>query len=214
MMYLNVEKVLKPYTTVLEIGCGDQPLIAGLASHKKLEFCRLVAIDFAPSVVATCKRKALTTSSSSTQDSKLSKCGLNQEYIEMDARSMNFMDQDFDFIVDKGTIDAMLCDEEKGMHNAAKIFMEVIRCLHNDGGQFMLISHMEVDSDELTQVLVEALTPALNTKSFLTWKLDAHILPQEDSATVYVLKSALRPQTRSITSANQDVSLSMKVHEY
>ena len=75
---------------------------------------------------------------------------------------------------------------------------------------------MQIDSEEFTQVMMEAIIPALNTKSSLTWKLDVHILSEEESAAVYVLKCSPRPLTRSIISGNRDISLAlpMKVFEY
>ena len=64
--------------------------------------------------------------------------------------------------------------------------------------------------------------PALAMKSYLRWKLDVHILPQEESASVYVFKCSKKPLTRlSSKKMNKDqmdassmMPLPISIHEY
>ena len=53
---------------------------------------------------------------------------LGLQYIEMDARQLEFEDSSFDAAIDKGTIDAVLSDETgSGLANAEQICCEVMR---------------------------------------------------------------------------------------
>ena len=57
----------------------------------------------------------------------------------MDARELNYDDNWFDLIVDKSTIDSMLCGE-KSFLNTALMLKEVQRVLKT-GGIYMIISY-------------------------------------------------------------------------
>jgi ubiquinone/menaquinone biosynthesis C-methylase UbiE len=57
----------------------------------------------------------------------------------MDARKLEFQNERFDLIVDKGTIDSILCADDAEV-SAAKAISEISRTLIS-GGVFIMISH-------------------------------------------------------------------------
>lgn len=58
---------------------------------------------------------------------------------EMDARDLKYPEREFDVVIDKGTLDAILCGSESAK-NAASMLMEVHRVLKR-GGLFFLITY-------------------------------------------------------------------------
>jgi EEF1A lysine methyltransferase 4 len=125
------EAKLGEASSVLEIGCGDVPMISSIECCYGCHNCH--AIDFSSKVI-----KRLKEGSNSSQI----------VYSVLDARAMApFTPGSFDFIVDKGTIDAMLSDpsREKGLDNAERVLSEIVRVLATDG-IFMMVSHIQIDS--------------------------------------------------------------------
>merc|ERR1712107_559004 len=60
-------------------------------------------------------------------------------YVQMDGRAMEFPDANFNVVVDKATIDSVLCGEGS-THNAQKMLSEVSRVLMPNG-VYIAISH-------------------------------------------------------------------------
>jgi ubiquinone/menaquinone biosynthesis C-methylase UbiE len=197
---------------ILEIGCGDCPLISDLSDRENL--VEMIGIDFSQTVV----------------DGLLAKYKNKPKaphYLYMDARKLDFQNEKFQFIIDKGTIDAMLCDQVNGFENARMIIEEAIRVLKKSGSM-MIISNMEVDSIELHETISQSIGPALRTKRHLNWKIDAHVVSCQEgtpNATVYVISSSPKPNTRSVTRMlscssvqnvddKDDFNLPFKVFEY
>lgn len=84
-----------------------------------------------------------------------------------------YADSSFDLVIDKGTIDAMLCSST-GAANAASICAEAARVLCPEG-VFVLVSHMSPESDEGASFLSESLLPALHTQSAsAAWAVEVH----------------------------------------
>jgi ubiquinone/menaquinone biosynthesis C-methylase UbiE len=90
-----------------------------------------------------------------------------QEWLVDDAMKMQFADSSFDIVLDKGTIDALLCVEDIAAKatNATKICGEVFRCL-GAGGKYVIISfgppetrekHFMLDQLDWTLVSTEKL---------------------------------------------------------
>lgn len=179
---------------VLELGCGDHPLIN---SFKTLEEeLQLYAIDFSPSIINILNEK---------------KEGIS--YLTMDARKMDFENDFFDMIIEKGTLDAMLSTSkiESGISNAVKIISEAVRVLKLNG-HFIIVSHISPDTEEFDLLLNEIFFPALGSKSTVNWKITVHSVKEEDYGTVYVLSSTPRKITRNMAKSSGVVSL--EVLEY
>ncbi|KAM3134123.1 hypothetical protein pb186bvf_013744 [Paramecium bursaria] len=63
--------------------------------------------------------------------------GPNFRYIHMDARAMEFEDGSFDGIIDKATLDSILCGESSA-NNAQKMISEIHRVLQPKGVYFVI----------------------------------------------------------------------------
>ena len=101
-----ISQSLKPTDSILIIGSGTSRLSEELYADN---YRRIYNIDFSPVAV-------------SKLNERYAKMGLKQiQNTVMDASSMDFNDSTFDVVIDKATLDSVLCAEEVGEHNAAKI---------------------------------------------------------------------------------------------
>lgn len=210
---------------VLEIGCGDKPLICGLGDLVD-NGSTLYGIDYSKAIIDILNKQ---------------QSNGRVIYKEMDARKMcDFEDDMFELIVDKGTIDAMLCseDEETAFSNVRGIMSESLRIMKPDNSQFMVVSHLEVDSPDFNRILENCLLPCLDDCRAQTWRIEAHVvkrgIPHEQSSpeqkpktrktiakkddtagangTVYIIQSKARKITRNMMSTPSTVSF--EVLEY
>lgn len=201
---------------VLEVGCGDRPLVNEFVEFG-VEKQHLFGIDYAKSVIEPLV----------TQHPLIN-------FDEMDACNMSFEDNTFACVIDKGTMDAILSHKNRkvGISNSKKLLSEIVRVMQQDA-QFMLISHIEVESEEFEVFMEDILLPALSTKSHLQWAIEAHLVstpqPKQKKAkkakeaeepsgygTVYVVKSRPRRFTRSSleSTADRKAEVTFKVLEY
>jgi len=99
----------------------------------------ITSIDFSETAIALMTKRA--------NDLKLK----DLLYLEMDARKLSFPDQSFDAVIDKGTIDAMMCGKNN-IENVEQTYDEISRVL-KPGGVFMLITYGRPSSriDQLDQ---------------------------------------------------------------
>jgi hypothetical protein len=225
--------------TVVEIGCGDAPLLTGMAAardrdrgtygdeetaeEKEVSDGRLIGVDFSRAIIDTLKKDQ-------------SKLGLSKgaaaslSYHCVDARDLSslFPRNGFnttgerclpctsssasdhkkarvdtgaaeegcvDLVIDKGTMDAMLCgnndegqEEGRGYANVRAMLSEALRVTRRNSA-YMLISHMQHDSDTFQEVLRECFVPALDDQQACPWartrqwELEVHIQEQQDTGT-------------------------------
>lgn len=150
---------------VLEVGCGDRPLIDGFASLGISEN-NLHAIDYSKSVVDALKAQQVAGNKPP---------GI--KYEDMDGCKMSFQDQNFDFVCEKGTMDAILSDKRphRGIQNGLRLVTEMVRIL-KAGGVGLIVSHIEVDTPEFEVLIQQILMPALSTRFDVHWKLEAHVV--------------------------------------
>jgi hypothetical protein len=180
-----IETCISEIGSVLEIGCGDSPLVASL-ERRSLD---LVGIDFSKTII-----DGLTKQQKGRKDAKV-------RYLYMDARQMSFSNEQFGFVVDKGTIDAMLCDSEKGFENVRCILTESLRVMQKNS-KLMVISNMEIESENFEEAMQQSIIPVLSNEVDTNWKLDAHTVVSSDGsshATVYIFTRSLRPCTRALS---------------
>lgn len=153
--------------SVLEIGCGDVPLGGALAMElKELEdttgapassiVTEIICTDYSQVVVDMmkkqyCKRSAKTHSdgdkkeeTESTPQTAAPSWDIGNvplEFVTADARKMPYADQRFALVIEKGTLDAMLSDNEHGVADCVSIVAECARVV-TTGGCIVLISHL------------------------------------------------------------------------
>jgi ubiquinone/menaquinone biosynthesis C-methylase UbiE len=141
------------------------------------------------------------------------------EFLQADAKDLSALtSQSFDMIVDKGTLDAVLCGK-RGTSSARRIVGEVLRLLRRVGS-FVLVSHMRYDSDEMQGLLQEVVMPLLSAEGTearsLRWSLHVFQTEQLGVASVFVLSSQPRRFTRqSLTTRHpSSAALTVKVSTF
>ena len=122
----------------------------------------------------------------------------------------DFIDASFDLVVDKGTLDAMLCGKS-GMKDVGRMMREICRVLRSPGS-YVLISHMEFSSDEMQTLLHEIIMPTLDLDRKLQWKLAVHQADRDNTATVYVFGSLPKRFTRQMLT--QPMTLPTKISTF
>ena len=210
-------------SSILEIGCGDRPLIDGFRSltddsiNVVGKSFSLYAIDFSKSVIDALTQNNINSNHDSNQTIKSTFA-----YNVMDARQLDYSNNSFEFIMDKGTIDAMFCckNRRKAISDVSKIISEAVRCLKSIG-TLMIVSHISVGSTEFDVLIQEVIMPQLVKAKDRFWKIDAHVVTnaegvdevaprssarqkrsRDDDAekssfgTVYMISSSIRRETR------------------
>ena len=128
--------------SILEVGCGDVPLgrdlakgVADLEDVAGIEVTNIVSkvvcTDYSKCVIDTLQEEQ-------QQKSKLLPVPLSYEVV--DARQMPYDNESFELLIEKGTLDAMLSDREKGTQNCQSIVAECARVL-TVGGKMFVMSH-------------------------------------------------------------------------
>ena len=126
---------------------------------------------------------------------------------------MSYDDNSFDFIVEKGTIDAMLCckNRKEAYQNAIGIISESVRIM-KPVSSFMIVSHIEVESKEFDELMQNVILPVLNDRNESIWNIEAHIVNASNNSnnrnvkkrvnensygTVYIIYKSIRKVTRN-----------------
>ncbi|KAF9971136.1 hypothetical protein BGZ73_005981 [Actinomortierella ambigua] len=114
---------------ILMLGCGNSTLSEDMYDDG---YKNIVNIDYSKVVI----------------DKMAQKCAdrVGMEWIEMDIRNLKFDDDSFDIVIDKGTMDALMCDRgdvwnphEELIKTVAMEVDEVVRVLKS-GGKFLYIT--------------------------------------------------------------------------
>lgn len=176
--------------SVLEIGCGDSPLLTGMLDSGHTG--KLHAIDFSRSII----EKVI------EDQAKLAPISVSITYLEMDARKLIYDQDTWDTVIDKGTMDAMLCDKITGFTNGRALVSEACRVLKKARGTIVFISHIQPETAEFHSWMQKCILPVLDEYRSSLWKVEAHIgstthSPEEtESPTVYIITSKTRRFTR------------------
>ena len=132
------QSILPPPKKLLEIGCGDVPILRDLCNDMldlqskttgniKSIIEQIICFDYSEIAIEFLikdeKGKCDNTKEGHHEQE------LKVDYKVMDARTLNYQDKEFDLILDKGTLDAMLSDEIEGKENCLKIISEASRVL-------------------------------------------------------------------------------------
>ena len=168
-----LDEVVRPEHCVLELGCGDAPLLTDMAEcysaehtakdqeERGCEYGQLIAVDYSASVVAALEagRGALKLTPQLSQ---------HLEFLCLDARDMRSRfpssggaEGTVDVVIDKGTTDALLCGgDQQGFRDVSAMLREALRCCRADCA-YALISHMQIDSEQFEDVLDSVVFPLL-----------------------------------------------------
>ncbi|XP_027468070.1 eEF1A lysine and N-terminal methyltransferase isoform X2 [Zalophus californianus] len=119
-----LHKYIKPREKVLVIGCGNSELSEQLYD---VGYQDIVNIDISEVVIKQMKER------NASRRPQMS-------FLKMDMTQMEFPDASFQVVLDKGTLDAVLTDEEeKTLHQVDRMLAEVGRVLQV-GGRYLCIS--------------------------------------------------------------------------
>ena len=207
--------------SVLEIGCGDVPLGAGLAiefrnltttilqnstivtneedsiatnSNKLSLISKIVSTDYSPVVIDMMKRqycipevgneskKLKTPEENDMSTSDGSSCFDKQslaplEFEVVDARKLPYHDNTFHMVLEKGTLDAVLSDTEKGRTDCVQIVSE---CARVSRGCIVIVSHLNAQTPNglgwLEEVVMEGLKKYSvgPTSDLVSWDIEVH----------------------------------------
>jgi SAM-dependent methyltransferase len=142
-------------------------------------------------------------------------------YEQGDARSLSYTNESFDIILDKGTIDAMMCSNDEGFDNARRICGEAARLL-KIGGCFFIVSHMSPSGHEGNAFVNESLIPSLRAQPASSGLFEVGVHFSEEAAEtgpfVYAVQKRARRATRSSkrakTGGDASTEIILKLHEY
>jgi len=202
---------------VLDVGCGTSTLLAEMRSDGFRG--RLVGLDVSSAAIDAARKQA----------------PKDIEFVTGDGRNAPFPDSSFDVIIDKGTIDALLCAKNDASTHLASDAARLVKL----GGRYLICSHHQPDLEELhsdpwLSIILEAVLSNHHDR-YTAWHLDIHLLAQnQDEAhpTVYLFtKKRSRPPRKhssSYSSGHDDneegrtsspthamsMSMSVEVHEY
>ena len=198
----------------LEIGCGDSPLLTDFCSAKggqsRSESRRLHGIDIAGNVIEHLK-------------SRQAKHTLSElKFSCMDATRLEFSEKCFDLVIDKGTVDALMCekDETKMAQVMRRLIGETLRVMKANGA-ILLVSHMQPDSELFSQFISSCMVPALEAHSMShsrSWSVESHAGNSvAGRAAVHIISSKERrtsPRLSSRASRTSALTISLSVLEY
>ena len=161
--YYQGDTSIKP-KRVLEIGCGDKPLGTALVSdlismQLPMVLGEVTCIDYSEVVVKSLVEQQKKekrdddhncSTSAKDEDAQHESSDTNQlkpTFQALDARSLPFESNTWDIILEKGTLDAMLSDDDEGLHNCIKIVKEMAR-LTSEGGAILIVSHLNANEQK------------------------------------------------------------------
>ncbi|XP_038988846.1 EEF1A lysine methyltransferase 4 [Phoenix dactylifera] len=164
---------------LLLVGCGNSELGEHMIADGYQD---VVNIDISSVVVEAMQKKY--------QDKPQLK------YIKMDVRDMNsFEDGSFDAIIDKGTLDSLMCGQN-AQHNATKMLEEVGRVL-KDKGVYILITYGDpsyrlhlLRDLHLWNIHVHVIDRMEKSSEQKTWELTRPLPLNEDGSSVAAIIGA------------------------
>ncbi|XP_038650887.1 eEF1A lysine and N-terminal methyltransferase [Scyliorhinus canicula] len=119
-----LHKYIKPKDKVLVVGCGNSELSEQMYD---VGYHGITNIDISEVVIDQMKERNATRRPT-------------MAFMKMDMMQMEFGDSQFQVVLDKGTLDAVMTDESDGtLHNVDRMFAEIGRVLQV-GGRFVCIS--------------------------------------------------------------------------
>jgi len=152
------EKRERSSVRTLIVGCGNSDLSENMYDDG---FTNQVSVDYSEVVISKMRE--------SLKDKP------NIKFETMDCRSMSFKDNEFDLVIDKGTLDAILCGNDSAK-NSSEMLDQCSRVL-KPGGVFLIFTYGQPQS-RLSYL----------EKPKLNWKVACHVLGK--TKFMYVLKKS------------------------
>lgn len=113
---------VRPNSQILHLGCGNSKMAEDMYEDG---FVNSVNIDFSQTVIKTMQDRYKNIET--------------MRFIHMDALKMQFGDSTFDAVIDKGTLDSILCGENS-IKQSFQYISEVYRVL-NSQGVYLVVSY-------------------------------------------------------------------------
>ena len=158
--------------SVLEVGCGNCPLGRDLAMSVEEHgttigqdpssiIRKVICMDYSKNVIDSMKEEQKSQKINEVTSKIMEKKQIPIFYEVVDARQLPYGDESFEMILEKGTLDAMLSDEDgNGPKNCRMIVSECARVLAI-GGYIIIISHLNARVDSGIQWLNDVIVPGL-----------------------------------------------------
>ncbi|KAL8260215.1 hypothetical protein R6Q59_028168 [Mikania micrantha] len=144
-----VRKYIPTSSRVLMVGCGNAVMSEDMV---KDEYESIMNVDISCVAIEMMRRKYEHVP--------------QLEYLQMDVRDMGFfLDDSFDSVIDKGTLDALMCGTDAPI-SVSQMLGEVSRIL-KPGGVYMLITYGDPT----------ARMPHINRRTY-NWKIGLYIIPR------------------------------------
>eukprot|EP00670_Eutreptiella_braarudii_P007221 CAMPEP_0174291284 /NCGR_PEP_ID=MMETSP0809-20121228/31584_1 /TAXON_ID=73025 ORGANISM="Eutreptiella gymnastica-like, Strain CCMP1594" /NCGR_SAMPLE_ID=MMETSP0809 /ASSEMBLY_ACC=CAM_ASM_000658 /LENGTH=170 /DNA_ID=CAMNT_0015390501 /DNA_START=57 /DNA_END=566 /DNA_ORIENTATION=+ len=129
-------KFMRPNSRILIEGCGTSTL--GEELYDEGSFSDITCVDLSKIAIRLMEER------------RRSRMGLN--YLVMDMEKLEFPPEVFDVVLDKATVDSILCsgDEEKAQKSVGKMLNEAYQVLKK-AGVFLLFSHTKEGRMDMLQ---------------------------------------------------------------
>jgi hypothetical protein len=171
--------------TVLEIGCGDAPVgdelcrnVLQIQEKTKVDakkmVDRIVCFDYSKTCIDFQQEKQRQEQKEQPTELNSKESTLRVDYKVHDARDLPYKDKEFNVIIDKGTLDAMLSDKVEGKNNCVKIISEAARTLAIEG-YLLIVSHLNANGPEGLSWVDEVLAAGLKDgDSESSFRIEVH----------------------------------------
>ena len=196
-----------PQSSVLDVGCGISHFLVDMCEKGK-HTGPLVGIDISGIDAAK----------------EMNKNHKNITILNIDARccSKEFNVCEFDAILDKSTIDGMLCDEVNGLEHVIQMTNNIGMIL-KEGGVYCIVSHNNPQVDDDSEIVVtewlEAVIKGLLSDGRRTFRLDIHFFSNDEqqqsssSPSVYLFTRTRR--SGRLKNEDEDaLAIEMELHEH
>ena len=193
---------------ILEVGCGTMPLAPDLATNTDLN---VLAIDYSPACITPLQT-----------DNDIH----TLTYKAADATKLTHETASIPFIVEKGTLDAIISDSDTGSATCKKVVAELSRVSCCTGGYIVIISHNNLTTEAGQAWLEDVIIPGLLQGSpdpLDCFRIEAHVGEEEEDApedvmldgtpAVYIVKKTRRRRTR-VTDVESFERVVVKVNEH
>lgn len=195
-----LERVIrhKESASIIEVGCGDQPLLPSL--RRSGWQGRLLCVDFSSECIKILEQKE-----------KQNPLGV--EYLIADGRNLEstgVAPESFGYLLDKGCMDAMLSDSDitRSMENCRKLLHNYCEAVHV-GGSCIIVSHLHEGDDGFDSWLRDCVMPVLSEASRSGNRWFLKVYATEDSPNLFIITKA-----KSSRRLNSTFSLDVEFQQF